>query len=171
MSSSDSLRVPARLTVVLLAQTFFVPLGFAQPDLGAIGAVPERGQSADQARRDRYECHNWAVAQTDAVPARVDPEELEQDRRAERIDKVITGAGIGAAVGGIVGGRDGRHRDTADHALGGAVVGAAIGAILGRNKRSAEDDTAAIEESPYVRALSACLEGRGYRVVIADGET
>src|SRR5436190_23419212 len=36
----------------------------AAEDLRALEVRGLRGQSAEQARRDRYECHNWAFAQT-----------------------------------------------------------------------------------------------------------
>jgi hypothetical protein len=135
-------------------------------DLSAIRVLPERSQSAEQSRRDRFECHNWAIEQTGSVPERADPVQDAQARKAERADKVVAGAAVGAAVGGIVRGNDSHGRDAADGALGGAVLGAVVGAILGRDRQSDENAAAAVLETPYVRALSACLEGRGYAVVV-----
>lgn len=136
-------------------------------DLASLHVIPMRDQSADDARRDRYECHNWAVGQTGAQPVRHDPEAEKANDKAQRVDKVITGAAIGAAVGGILRGRD-WHRDAAaDGALGGAVLGAAAGAIAGQvasNRDEADPD------EDYLRALAACMEGRGYELRDANGE-
>jgi type 1 glutamine amidotransferase len=66
-------------------------VGLTQPsvaavDLAAVAAVPQRGQSADQTRRDRYECHNWAVEETGTAPRRFEPDEDSDHDRAERVD-------------------------------------------------------------------------------------
>lgn len=138
----------------------------AAPNLADIQALPQRGQSAEQTRRDRYECHNWAIEQTGAVPAPAPSDDEEQrSKRSERIGRVLTGAGIGAAVGGLIRGRDG-YKDADEGALGGAVVGAAVGALIGRNRDEPEDEAF----NDYFRALGACMEGRGYELAIAETE-
>jgi hypothetical protein len=48
--------------------------------------------------------------------------------------------------------------------LSGGAIGAVVGALIGRRKNADEPDP---EFDAYFRALSACLEGRGYQVVIA----
>jgi hypothetical protein len=139
----------------------------AAVDLAAVAVVPLKGQSADRARRDRYECHNWAVEQSGVMPASVAQQQAAERRadRAEsarRADRVINGAAAGAAIGGLVRSTQ-RRKNPANGVLAGAAIGAAIGAATGRDK----DDTAAEEPmAEYLRALSACLEGRGYRVEI-----
>jgi hypothetical protein len=133
----------------------------AATDLASLEVVPTRGQSPDQARRDRYECHNWAVEQTGSAPVRVDPAEEAAVDREKDIARVLTGAGIGSTVGAIVGGYD---DDPMASIVGGGVIGAAVGAIVGRAKKNkAEPDPEADE---YLRALSACLEARGYEIVV-----
>lgn len=137
----------------------------AAEDLGALEVVGQRNQSGEQLRRDRYECHNWAVEQTGETPVAAGPREeersaAEQSTRRERVDRAITGAAIGAGVGGLLGG--GRHRDAGERILVGAAAGAAIGAATA--KRDEREADAAEEPSEYLRALSACLEGRGYSV-------
>lgn len=137
----------------------------AAEDLGALEVVGQRDQSVEQTRRDRYECHNWAVEQTGETPAAVRPggerdQEAERGTRRERVDRAIAGAAIGAGVGGLFGG--GRRRDAGERVLVGAAAGAAIGAATAKRER--DDEAAADEPSDYLRALSACLEGRGYRV-------
>jgi len=143
----------------------------AAGDPAAIQVLPQRSQSADQTRRDRYECHLWAVEQTGTAPSRYDADAEAREQSGERIDKVITGAGIGAAVGAVVTGNDRGRRDSADGAIGGAVLGAAIGAVLGRDKRDkrdGRDEEADDAFDAYFRAISACLEARGYAVEYAE---
>jgi hypothetical protein len=137
----------------------------AAEDLRALEVQGQRGQSLEQARRDRYECHNWAIEQTGESPAAL-PTDTEpgdgRDRRRERIDRAIIGAAIGGAVGSILG--NGRRRDSSDRVLAGAAAGAAIGAVTageGASRVKAEETE---EPSDYLRALTACLEGRGYAV-------
>jgi hypothetical protein len=136
----------------------------ASEDLRALEVQGQRGQSAEQIRRDRYECHNWAVEQTGetpvAAPDEPEPSDDERERRRERVDRAIVGAAIGAGIGGLL--SNGRHRDHDDRVLVGAAAGAAIGAATAqRQEPRAEDDA---EPSDYLRALTACLEGRGYSV-------
>jgi hypothetical protein len=136
----------------------------AAEDLRALEVQGQRGQSVEQTRRDRYECHNWAVAETGetpaAVPADEEPRDGNRELRRERIDRAIVGAAIGAGVGGLLG--NGRRRDSGDRVLAGAAAGAAIGAATAGTAR--EEREPAEERSDYLRALTACLEGRGYSV-------
>jgi hypothetical protein len=161
MSSSNALHVAAFALLACVAAR-----AAASEDLRALRVEAQRGQSADQARRDRYECHNWAVAQTGetpvAAPEEPEPSDDERARRRERVDRAIVGAAIGAGIGSLLG--NGGHHDHNDGALVGAAAGAAIGAATadGRGTR-AENETEA-EPSDYLRALTACLEGRSYSV-------
>jgi hypothetical protein len=137
----------------------------AAEDLRALEVQGQRGQSLEQTRRDRYECHNWAIEQTGESPAAI-PADTEpgdgRDRRRERIDRAIIGAAIGGAVGSILG--NGRRRDSSDRVLAGAAAGAAIGAVTAGEGASRGKAEEAEEPSDYLRALTACLEGRGYAV-------
>jgi uncharacterized protein YcfJ len=139
----------------------------AAEDLRALEVVGQRGQSLEQTRRDRYECHNWSIEQTGetptAAPARDERRDSEREVRRERVDRAIAGAAIGGIVGSIFG--SGRRHRSSDRALVGAAAGAAIGAATaGGNEREAS--AAAEEPSDYLRALTACLEGRGYSVAM-----
>jgi gas vesicle protein len=157
-SNRRAIHKPAAVLVGVLS----VALGSASAatDLASIQVVPTRGQSPDQARRDRYECHNWAVEQTGSAPVRVDPGEEAAVERERDIQRVLTGAGIGSTVGAIVGAYD---EDPITSIVGGGVLGAAVAAITGRGKSKETPDPAAKE---YLRALSACLEARGYEIVV-----
>jgi hypothetical protein len=140
-------------------------------------AYPSQGQSEQQLDRDRYECHNWAVKQTGFDPSipGVPPRQRVRIIRgppagAEVAGGAITGAVIGAAVS--------RPRDAGAGALVGAVAGAAIGAVAEASREHATQEVEQREQErqaargaggeqkagAYRRAISACLEGRGYSV-------
>jgi hypothetical protein len=140
----------------------------AAEDLRALEVVAQRGQSLEQTRRDRYECHNWAIEQTGdapvAAPAGEEPRDGQRERRRERVDRALAGAAIGGIVGGILG--SGRRHDSGDRVLAGAAAGAAIGAATAGGNGRDEETAAGEEPSDYLRALTACLEGRGYSVAM-----
>ena len=170
MSSSSALRLV--LVAALVSAAGFGGAANAAEDLSQLQVTPQRGQSADQARRDRYECHNWAVAQTGETPiaaSALEPEEQarEKQKRAERVNRVASGAAIGAGLGGLV--RATQHEDPINGVLAGAAVGAAIGAASGHakdRKEQKEQAVAAAVPSDYLRALTACMQGRGYIVAL-----
>jgi hypothetical protein len=138
-------------------------------DLSSLQVAGQRGQSADQARRDRYECHNWAVEQSGQTPSaasaeREPPRDAKREKRAERVDRAIVGAAIGSMIGGLTHTGRYHHRDAGDAVLTGAAVGAAVGAATAGKAKSEPEAAAAVPPSDYLRALTACLEGRGYTV-------
>ena len=161
----------------LVAVLAAVAVPAAGQDLRELEVQGQRGQSLEQTRRDRYECHNWAVEQTGEAPAAVGtaPESSadgKRELRRERIDRALVGAVIGGAVGSILGNNHWHH--SGDHAITGAAAGAAAGAAIGAatagSGRRAERETQAEEPSDYLRALTACLEGRGYSVAMPTAE-
>ncbi|HEX6398086.1 MAG TPA: glycine zipper 2TM domain-containing protein [Steroidobacteraceae bacterium] len=138
-----------------------------------------RGQSDKQLDRDRYECHNWAVAQTRYNPS--DPH-LAPHQQIQVVavpdpppphDTVV-----GAMAGAMIGAAIGSPHDAAQGAVVGAIAGGAMGAAsdsarqkqaqhaTGQNNATAQAERARLEQqaSDYRRAISACLEGRGYTV-------
>jgi len=154
-----------RLLLASLASLVCVALpAVAAEDLRALEVRGLRGQSQELARRDRYECHNWAVAQTGgqappAAPAAVPPDAGRADLKQERIGRAIVGATIGGAIGSLFG----DYHDVNESILAGAAVGAGIGAATAGAGRK-EAPPAPEGPSDYLRALTACLEGRGYSV-------
>lgn len=140
---------------------------------------PSQGQDPELQRQDRYECHVWAAQQTGFDPSTYQapqPVTYTKVSRGPGYDphpglNPVSGAAGGAAlgaVGGAIGGDAGK----------GAAIGAGIGAVLGafhtlkaRDRRSGKT---VIQAQPsneitqlrngYNRAISACLEGRGYTV-------
>lgn len=149
----------------------------AAPDLYI---YPKNGQSEKLQKRDRYECHVWAADQTGFDPSKYEaPQRVVHRHERWRHEDgrfasdPVTGAAQGAAVGavgGAIGGDAGR----------GAAIGAGVGALLGAfntleresnhkeyQRRKEEADKQAAAENlrkDYNRAISACLEARGYTV-------
>jgi Glycine zipper 2TM domain len=138
---------------------------------------PTSGQSPDRVSRDRYECYLWAVKQSGFDPSQP---HLAPHQRVEVVSMPPQGSDTvaGAATGAILGAVIANPHDAAAGALGGAIVGGALGAasdasraaqakqIQQRYDQRNNAQSARIEEqaSGYRRALTACLEGRGYTV-------
>src|SRR3954464_10913522 len=140
-------------------------------------AYPTQGQSPEQMDRDRYDCHEWAVKQSNFDPSAPSPPPH---------DRVVVAAGpppgtntaIGAVAGAILGAVIAGPRDSGFGAVAGGITGAAIGSTGDAANAEAQHQeiqaaraqdarrAAAIDQraSDYRRAVSACLEGRGYSV-------
>jgi hypothetical protein len=147
------------------------------PRMAELIVYPARGQTAEQTERDRYECHTWAVRETRFDPSRMSAGAPPPPPR-ERVDAPPPGAGtaIGAVTGAVLGAIVAPHGDEG----GGAAVGAIAGALVGNaseraDAEAARDDAvrydnrgaqrqAAEGAGAYRRAISACLEARGYTV-------
>ncbi len=138
---------------------------------------PKAGQTTEQQSRDHYECYNWAIKQTGFDPGQ---SAIPRDQRVRVVPMpppghdTITMAVAGAVLGALIGGRH--------HAGAGALIGASGGAIAGAASDSARVEAARQQEEAYNaqsraydartearastfrRAMSACLEGRGYSV-------
>jgi hypothetical protein len=166
MWSGDQRMRAAWRAVVIGAGVAVIATAGAAVDLSHLQVTPQRGQSADQVRRDRYECHNWAVEQTGEVPsANPGPSQDAADaaKRADRIGRIATGAAIGAGLGGLFGGGHNPGEDMLKGAAVGSVVGVATGAA---HDKKQQKQAGPEPGSDYLRALSACLEGRGYTVAM-----
>ena len=138
---------------------------------------PTKGQSTEQQSRDHYACYNWAVDQTGFDPS-VSSIVPEQRVRVvpmpppghDTVIMSIAGAVLGALIAGP------------RHAGGGALMGAAGGAMAGAVSDASRAESARQMEEAYQnrnqardlhkekmalhfrRAMSACMEGRGYTV-------
>jgi hypothetical protein len=139
-------------------------------------AYPAQGQSPEQLDRDRYECHNWAVKQTGFDPSipGVPPHQRVVVRGPPPPSPGATaaaGAITGAVLGAIIAGP---YNSGAGAALG-AIAGGAVGVAAGQQQAAAQEAevSAAARAQPsgqeqragaYRRAITACLEGRGYSV-------
>ena len=145
---------------------------------------PAKSQSGEQLAEDRYACHRWAVTESGFDPSQFEAVAPPRTVRVpvprnEAEGAASKGAVTGAVIGGVIGSNDG---DAAEGAVIGAVVGTMAGVAIedqgqreAREKARAEakreaDEIAknnaelALRKSNYRRALTACLEGRGYKV-------
>ena len=142
-----------------------------------IYVYPSKGQTEKQLDRDRYECHNWAVAQSHYNPSDT---QLAPHQQVRVVEMPAPGrdTAVGAMTGAVIGSSVAGRRDSSQGAVAGAIVGAMIGASseAARQKTAKETNTRMSAEAQaerarlerqaadYRRAISACLEGRGYTV-------
>jgi Glycine zipper len=136
---------------------------------------PKTNKTQEQQDRDRYECYNWSVEQTNFDPG--SPSIPPQHRV---IVRPIPPPGTSTAVGALTGAAVGALAAGPRHAGGGLLIGAAIGAMFGAvSDASRQEQAQNLEEaynkqdqvrdaqmerkaSDFRRAMSACLESRGY---------
>ncbi|MFI4891202.1 MAG: glycine zipper 2TM domain-containing protein [Steroidobacterales bacterium] len=172
-----SLRLAAPLGPLLLlgacvqepVRTVAVPA--PQPAMVRMFVYPAKGQTEEQLERDRYECHSWAVQQSGFDPSRSDG----QGYRTVVVQPAPgSGTAAGAIGGAILGSILAGPRDSGFGALFGAATGAIVGSSVDANNQAqaaqtqqqinqqAWADRARVQG--YRRAVSACLEARGYTV-------
>jgi uncharacterized protein YcfJ len=115
---------------------------------------PGKGQSQKRQNSDLRACHQWAVQQTGFDPslAQAPP---------QRTGGVAKGALAGGAVGGVAGSF---NANAGRGAVAGAAVGGLIGGVRQHNQNSRANDRQAQNMDAFNRALSACMNGRGYTV-------
>jgi hypothetical protein len=173
--------VPLAAAVVLVACVVAPPpppppprtVAVPPPAPQRVFIYPANGQSPEQTDRDRYECHLWAVQQTGVDPSRADASAYERV-----VVQPANPPGSGTAVGLIGGAILGSIIGGPHNAGAGAIIGGATGAVIG----SAADANAQAQAhmtqlqinqaaaagraraDSYRRAISACLQGRGYTV-------
>jgi hypothetical protein len=151
--------------------TYPYPESEPPPPATHVYFYPEQGQSPDRQDRDRYECYLWAVRQSRFDPSRpqvAPPQRVHVVATRPPVADTVAGATAGALIGAAV-----------DHHGDGPWVGALIGAAAGaisdahraHGRRELERSLAARpppghgrRSYDYRRAMSACLEGRGYAV-------
>jgi hypothetical protein len=138
---------------------------------------PKEGQTKEQQSRDHYECYNWAMQQTGFDPSQ---SSIPPERRVKVVPMPPPGhdtailAIAGAVLGALIAGPR--------HAGAGALIGAGSGAVAGAVSDVTRQQYARQMEEAYAnrdqaldaryegkgrdfrRAMSACLEGRGYSV-------
>jgi hypothetical protein len=176
---ANAVGLQSRGAILMISLSLMAPAAGAQD----VFMYPARGQSQQQQDRDRYECHSWAVGQTGFDPSRASaasappppPPPPQEAPQGGLLRGGARGAAIGA-VGGAIGGDAGK----------GAAIGAATGAMIGGIRRRDQMQRQAQQQSSYQqqqaaaeanqssadaaqrgnynRAMSACLQGRGYTV-------
>jgi Glycine zipper 2TM domain len=135
-------------------------------------AYPLHGQPPQQQDRDHYECSIWATQQTGFDPSApgVPPQ---QQVHVVSGPPPGSGTAAGAVTGAILGAAIAGPWRAPGGALAGAVVGGALGTAAEASARQTQTYTvtdqralAQIQQKAgnYRRALSACLDARGYSV-------
>jgi Glycine-zipper domain len=146
--------------------SFLPATAYAQTD---IFIYPAKGQNQAQQDKDRYECHSWAVQQTGFDPSRPQIPNSQPPQQSQPTQPhILKGAGRGAALGAVGGAITG---DAGKGAAAGAAMGGIVGGFRRRDERMRQADVRADSaaatsprRSDYMRAMSACLQGRGYTV-------
>jgi hypothetical protein len=142
------------------------PIARAQTDMFI---YPAKGQNQAQQDKDRYECHSWAVQQTGFDPSK--PQSANSQSASQRPsssplpcykEQLAEPRSERLAV---------RLRVTRARALLPGPQWGIVGGFRRRDERMREADRradAAAVSNPgrpaYMRAMSACLQGRGYTV-------
>lgn len=131
--------------------------------------------------RDRAECYRVAVRETGIDPGGMTPLEERASSSTPPGAEVAAGAAVGAVAGGIVS----SPRNAGAGMVFGALLGAAAGAVAAdareareraeraeraareareaRPRRGPDDDLTREEQQLFRRAMSECMERRGYR--------
>jgi hypothetical protein len=159
-----------QVVCALFAGVWMLPLAAQQ------FAYPAKGQTADQQKKDEYECYQWATQQSGFDPQKAAQQPApppQQQAAAPARGGRVKGAAKGAAAGSVVG-----HVgdvDSTDATRAGAAVGAMKGGAEQRKQRGAQQQAAAQQQQAatqqqqsgqanFQKARTACLEGRGYTV-------
>ena len=143
---------------------------------------PMRGHAApspEQQDRDKFECNASAVQQTGFDPSLPNAPAHQRVRIIAGGPPAGTGVAVGAVIGAVVGGAVSNPWHAGSGMLIGALAGAAIGGVADA-ERSAQTErlqaqansdannsqAAALDQRAmdYRRAMTACLESRGYSV-------
>jgi hypothetical protein len=154
-----------------------VPPPLPPPPSTQVIFYPKAGQSPEQQDRDRYECYRWSVQQTGFDPA---GPQVAPHQRVEVVAATPPGVNTvsGAFTGAVLGAAVSNPRSAGGGALIGAIAGGLLGAAAdqgnadqarqiqrqldrGDAQRLAQNEQQAVN---FRRAMSACLEGRGYTV-------
>lgn len=128
---------------------------------------PSNEQSQQQQKIDEFECYKWAMEQSGLDPLNLPTVEAEVQSGPSggAVRGAARGAAAGAAIGAITG-----------DAGKGAAIGATAGGMRGlrggrmaqaqQNQQAQKNAAAADEEikNTYIKAFSACVEGKGYTV-------
>jgi hypothetical protein len=127
---------------------------------------PAQGQSPQQQSQDQGECQVWATQSTGIDPVALAQQPVTSPTGpaaggGERVAGAARGALGGLAIGAIAG-------DSSEGAAIGAVLGTMAGGRRARQNQTAETQQAQAYRQQQVatwnRAVSACLEARGYTV-------
>ena len=161
------------MRVLILSLMLLLPFQASASSLaGSVGlfVYPPEGKTQSEREQDDYQCYNWAKNETRYDPMNSNkPQKVEADPHAKS-GSGLRGALRGAARGAVIG------EIADDDASKGAQAGAALGMMRGRTaSRQANQQAAGAQNSAnqlayaqnqdnFKKAMSICLEARGYSV-------
>jgi hypothetical protein len=128
---------------------------------------PDRGQPQAAQDRDRYECYRLAVRDSGLDPGMTPVSRPWSPPPVRRDGTDVVG---GAAAGAIVGAAVSSPRHAGENAIIGAVFGAMLGAVAQESRAQAIEAARARQAAAqqpmdnFRRAMSACMQSRGYTV-------
>ena len=159
----------------IIAVLFVMALSSAAAALSEPMIFPKEGQSSEQQTQDKTACESWAKDETKVdvgyVKAKIEMAEAQggTTSRDSTGKTIFKAAAAGAAFGAI--------DKNIDNKVGsGATKGVLAGAIVARNnKKEAANEQAAQQNAAeinnllaqydqYMRALSVCMDAKGYSV-------
>lgn len=161
------------MRIILLATLLFAcHTTFAKSLSSSVGlfVYPAAGQSKEKQEQDDYQCFAWAKEESDFDPVNERAPQTVVADKPGADGSGARGALRGAARGAILG------EVVDDDAGKGASIGAAVGAMRARNqsRQQAQQSAAttnlnnqqnyAEQENNFKKAMSLCLEARGYSV-------
>lgn len=134
---------------------------------GKLVVFPANKQNHQQQKNDEFECYLWAMEQTGIDPLNLP--KVETQVQTGPTGGAVRGAAGGAAAGTAIGAIAG---DAGKGAAIGATAGAMKGMRAGRqaqtqqNQQSQAQAASKEEEikNSFLKAFSACMEGKGYTV-------
>ena len=165
-----------------ISTVLFIVLANTQAHAAELFAYPAAGQSPEQQKQDKYECHQWAVTQTGYDPTNppAAPDFAYTSPPPGGSDGgMVRGAARGAAAGAIGGAIAG---DAGEGAAIGAATGALFGTLKRRDRRREEEawkeqqaaqaqqqqhqyqQQIQEQEANYNRAFTVCMTSRDYQV-------
>jgi Glycine-zipper domain len=153
----------------------------SQTTLSRIGiyVFPAKSQTPSQQQQDELGCYNWSKTQTNFDPLAPAPATAAPEQASTQ-PSTNNGAPARGAVGGAAGGA--AIGAVAGNAGKGAAIGAATGVVAGvaRQRQDARDaqaqqqansaaaqqaaDQHAAAQAGFRKAMTACLQGKGYTV-------
>jgi hypothetical protein len=142
-------------------------------------AFPQKGQTAEQQKQDETGCAQWATDQTGLNPAVLEYQQQEVQAEVQKASQTASNPQTGRRLGraALTGAALGAMNDGMDSGAGkGAAMAATVGVSKMRGEKVEQQKQAPLKEAnaksgkvqadtqTYVRAYSACMEGKGYSI-------
>lgn len=129
---------------------------------------PSKNQNKQKQKEDEFECYKWAIEQSGIDPynlPKVEVAPVETGPTGAGVVGAAKGAAAGVAIGAIAG-------DAGTGAAIGAVAGGLAGRRAGKQAQAQQQQQAQATatkteqemKNSFVKAFSACIEGKGYTI-------